>query len=109
MQPGEVVTAENDPNKLLGRPNGYTSAMAFTDSRLQTDSVLPEPGSVEAGGKVEVFDDEDSARARLEYIQQVTKAAPMLGEYTYRSGPVVLRVARGLTPDQATEFEAALG
>ncbi|GAA4963875.1 hypothetical protein WHI96_19225 [Pseudonocardia tropica] len=109
VQPGEVVTAENDPNKLLGRPNGYTSAMAFTDSRVPTDPFPPAPGSIEAGGKVEVFESEDTAQARVEYIQQVTKGAPMLGEYIYRSGPVVVRVASGLTPDQAADFESALG
>jgi hypothetical protein len=29
-----VYTAANDPNELLGRPNGYQSKIAFSDSRV---------------------------------------------------------------------------
>lgn len=108
MQPGEPITAESDPNQLLGRPGGYTSAMSFTDSRVPTEPLSPEPGSVAAGGKVEVFESAEDARRRFEYVQTVTRSAPIFGEYTYLDGTVVLRVARGLTPDQAAAYEAAL-
>lgn len=108
MRPGEPVTADSDPNQLLGRPGGYTSAMPFTDSRVPAEPLSPEPGSVAAGGKVEVFESAEDAQRRFEYVQTVTRSAPIFGEYTYLSGPVVLRVARGLTPDQASEYEAAL-
>ena len=30
----KVYTEDDDPNKLLGRPNGYTSKIAFADSRI---------------------------------------------------------------------------
>ena len=108
MQPGEPVTAESDPNQMLGRPGGYTSAMSFTDSRVPTEPFSPEPGSIAAGGKVEVFESTEDAQRRFEYVQTVTRSAPILGEYTYLDGTIVLRVARGLTPDQAAAYEAAL-
>jgi hypothetical protein len=31
---GITYTAENDPNHLLGRPNGYSSKVSFTGSRV---------------------------------------------------------------------------
>lgn len=108
MQPGESITAESDPNQLLGRPGGYTSAMSFADSRVPADPLPPEPGSIAAGGKVEVFESTEDAQRRFEYVQTVTRSAPIFGEYTYLSGSVVLRVARGLTPDQTAGYEAAL-
>ena len=30
----KVYTEDDDPNRLLGRPNGYTSKIAFADSRI---------------------------------------------------------------------------
>ena len=38
--PSLVFTAENDPNHLLGRPNGYTSKASFTDSRITGDDLV---------------------------------------------------------------------
>jgi hypothetical protein len=32
-----VYDEESDPNELLGRPNGYTSKVAFADSRVKFD------------------------------------------------------------------------
>ena len=53
-QPSVAFTADTDPNKLLGRPNGYTSKMSFADSRIDSDDPIGvEPGSVDAGGSVE--------------------------------------------------------
>lgn len=101
-----VYTADTDPNELLGRPGGYTSKAGFTDVRI-TDE---EPdGRVEAGGSVEVFAKSGQARKRAEYISAVTEGMPMLGpEYDYVAGPVLLRVAQGLTPEEAKEYETAL-
>ena len=51
-----TYTAETDPNKQLGRPNGYTSKAAFTDSRINAADVAgKKEGDVELGGSVEVF------------------------------------------------------
>lgn len=109
-QMGQVITAENDPNRLLGRPNGYTSAATFIDSRVPAERRNPDPTAVENGGKVETFDSAEAAQRRMEYIQGVQQAAgPIAGtEYSYLSGASLVRVSGELTPQQAGEYEAAL-
>lgn len=107
---GAEITAENDPNKLLGRPNGYTSAMTFTDSRVPAEERGPDPLSTSNGGKVETFETADQAQQRADYINQIAEAAPALaGEYNYVSGTSIVRVTSTLTPDEAAEYESALG
>ncbi|MFE5757542.1 hypothetical protein ACFQ7M_19395 [Streptomyces massasporeus] len=65
-------------------------------------------GDVSRGGAVEAFDSAADAKARADYIESVTKGMPALTEYRYLSGPVLVRVSRHLTPDQAAEYEAAV-
>ncbi|CAM5480642.1 MULTISPECIES: hypothetical protein [Streptomyces] len=105
-----VVTAENDPNKLLGRPGQYTSKVTFTDSRIAAADVegLDKDDSLR-GGAVEVFGSAGDAKARADYIESVTKSMPALAEYHYLDGPVLVRVSHYLTPQQATEYRSALG
>ena len=65
---------------------------------------------VDFGGTVEVFEDEDAATKRMEYLQAVLGSDTPFGtEYDYVRGPVLLRVIGALTPDQAAAYEAALG
>lgn len=98
-----------DPNKLLGRPNGYIDKAAFTDSRIKPNDVLDsDEGSVEVGGGVEVFASEKEAQTRADYIKTVTAGIPALTEYGYVKGGVLLRLSHQLTPAQAAEYEAAL-
>lgn len=102
--------ASNDPNKLLGRPNGYTSKASFTDRRVDPSKAsAAKPGDVELGGSVEVFASADEASARAAYISEIGKKLPMMGEYDYVKGPVLVRVSRELTPTDAQPYEAALG
>ncbi|MFB7359422.1 hypothetical protein [Streptomyces gardneri] len=102
-----VVTEDNDPNNLLGRPNQYTSKITFTDARIKAGDVTDaDPGSVELGGSIEVFTTAADAQARADYIRKVTKGTPMLVEYDYVSGPVLVRVSRYLTPTQAAGYKA---
>ncbi|MGS2645807.1 hypothetical protein [Streptosporangium sp. G12] len=104
-----TYTEETDPNKQLGRPNGYTSKASFTDSRIDAAEVAGvKEGDVGLGGSVEVFDDADQAEQRAAYIQEIGEKMPMLSEYDYVAGPVLLRVSKQLTPQQAEELEAAL-
>ncbi|WP_405966122.1 hypothetical protein OG613_01180 [Streptomyces sp. NBC_00015] len=104
-----AVTAENDPNKLLGRPHQYTSKITFDDTRIPAADVsATDKGAVERGGAIEVFADAADAKARAEYIQTVTKSMPMLAEYDYVHGPVLVRVSHYLTPTQAAEYKAAV-
>ncbi|WP_439947186.1 hypothetical protein [Streptomyces sp. BBFR109] len=103
-----TVTAENDPNHLLGRPNQYTSKITFDDTRIAADDVSgTEKGDVERGGAIEVFGSPADAGARATYIQAVTKSMPALAEYDFVHGTVVVRVSHYLTPKQAAAYKTA--
>lgn len=95
---GTVYDENTDPNKLLGRPNGYLSKAEFTDNRITEG---------QKAGSVEVFEDADGAEARAEYIKALGKS-PMLAEYTYVAGNVVVRVDRSMVPSDAKAYEDAL-
>ncbi|MFD9415119.1 hypothetical protein ACFWC9_10405 [Streptomyces goshikiensis] len=102
------ITAESDPNHLLGRPGQYTSKITFSDSRIKAaDTEGLEPGDVALGGAVEVFANPADAQARAAYIQTVTKGMPALTEYDYVHGSTLIRVSHYLTPGQAGEYETA--
>ncbi|MFC5061110.1 hypothetical protein [Actinomycetospora atypica] len=107
-KPGQVITAQNDPNKLLGRPSQYTSAAVFTDSRVPEENQNPDQLSADNGGKVEVFASEDEAKARHDYIQALAKQTPIAAEYDYLSGTVLVRVTKNLDPDAAKQYQDAL-
>jgi len=96
----------SDPNKLLGRPGGYTSKTAFTDDRVKAPGA--KKGDLTLGGSVEVFASEDEAEKRAEYVKTIAASSPMFAEYTYLRGTVVLRVSKELTPTDAAAYEAAL-
>jgi hypothetical protein len=103
-----TVTAANDPNHLLGRPNQYTSKTTFADSRIKAADVSgTKPGDVERGGAIEVFGSPDDAETRAKYIQAVTKSLPALAEYDYVHGAVLVRVSHYLTPAQAAGYKSA--
>ena len=103
---GETVTytAESDPNKLLGRPGGYASKVAWRDSRVTPDTEM----GVSAGGSVEMFDTVESARARKEYVSKIAASSPLFSEYTFVQGRIVVRVSHDLTPEQAEQYAAVL-
>lgn len=103
-----VFTESNDPNDLLGRPNGYTSKVGFADNRIKREPGQ-QKGDVRLGGSVECYPDPDGARRRAEYIVQLSKSVPLAGtEYDYVRGTCLLRVSSRLTPTQARKYEAAL-
>ncbi|WP_234537433.1 hypothetical protein [Streptomyces shenzhenensis] len=103
-----TVTADNDPNHLLGRPNQYTSKITFDDTRISADDVSgTDKGDVDRGGAIEVFGSPADAQARAKYILSVTKSLPMLSEYDYVHGAAVVRVSHYLTPKQAADYKSA--
>jgi hypothetical protein len=102
-------TAADDPDHLLGRPNGYTSKVSFVDTDIPASQAAGQSG-VDLGGEVEVFATAAQATTREQYIQGLESAAPLLGtEYDYTSGGVLLRLSQDLTPTQAQAFAAVLG
>jgi hypothetical protein len=104
----KAYTATDDPNHQLGRPNGYTSKTAFSDSRVPAGELEGQrEDATERGGSVEVFADAASAKARMDYIQTIGKSLPLAVEYNYVNGPILVRVTNLLTPDQAKDYETA--
>jgi hypothetical protein len=104
-KPATVYTAATDPNKLLGRPGGYTSKADWTDRRAKPNL----DDEVQLGGSVEVYKDPAAAKKRGEYIAKILDGMPAFGtEYHYLNGGILLRVSGALTPEQAAEYEAAL-
>lgn len=107
-EPGLVFTAENDPYAILGRPGGYTSKASFTDTRIPAEKTTGAiKGAAEYGGSVEVFPDNYLAQRRKDYLDGVS-SNQLAMEYSWVSGPVLLRVSQHLTPDQAAEYQTAL-
>lgn len=98
-----VYTEATDENKLLGRPNQYTSKVNFGDKRVkQTDSKNP------VGGSVEVFANKSNAKARYDYVDAIVKkGGSMFSQYLYLTDNVLLRIDGTLTPSQAKEYEKA--
>ena len=99
----EIYTAETDSNKLLGRPNQYTAKANWADSRLEQSA------EDITGGTVEIFNNEADLNARKDYVEKIGKAMPMLVQYQYQHGLVLIRLDKSLSPAQAAEYEAALG
>ena len=96
-----ALTAETDPNKLLGRPGQYTSKATFADTRLPATAAP----SLDAGGSVETFASQADAVARFDYLKRVTAGNGALAEYDYMHGQALLRLSHMLTPDQAIAYE----
>jgi len=101
-----TVTEELDSNKLLGRPNQYTSAAWIADA-----GATPGETGIDSGAVVEVFANEADAAARSEYIQGILqKAGPAFGtEWHHQKGKVLLRVSGVLSPSVNDQYKAALG
>lgn len=103
-----TVTAANDPNHLLGRPGQYTSKVTFADSRIKASDVSgTSKGDVDRGGAIEVFATARDAEARAKYIEAIVKAMPIVSEYDYAHGTVLVRVSHYLTPAQAAGYKSA--
>lgn len=104
-----TYTAENDPNKLLGRQGGYTSKVALQDRRLPAATDLRD--TIGGGGSVECFPDATGASTRYNYIRTLSdgfQGAFDLGDgYDYLQGRCVLRLDSVLTPSQALEYRQA--
>lgn len=98
-----MVDEKTDSNKLLGRPHQYTEKAMWKDARTGETG---EP-SLETGGTVELFANEEDAKTRFDYVDKLS-ATPMLAEYHYLRGPVLVRLSKDLSPSQAKEYEAAL-
>lgn len=99
-----TLTEDNDPNDLIGRPNGYEAATVFYDERVKCQDGL----GVTCGATLEVWPDDQAAQARADYIAGIQKEASFLGtEYHYVDGNELLRVSGDLKPSEAEAYEEA--
>ena len=108
MTGAATQTEDNDPNDLLGRPNGYTQRAS---ADLPGGDKAGEKFTVDRGLVIEVWPTAADADRRAEYIQTALKGAPILGtEYHYRAGggAVLVRVSGKVKPSLAKKVEAAL-
>lgn len=98
-----TITEDNDPNNLIGRPNGYVSAAVIYDSTVKCDEL-----GVDCGATVETWGSEADAKARSAYIQKLQKDSPILGsEYDTVNGVALLRVTGDIKPSLAAKYKAA--
>jgi hypothetical protein len=103
-----VYTPATDPNHEMGRQGGYTSKVAWVDSRAVkagAGNPASDRGGTEFGGGIEVFPTASDAQARYQYLRGFK---PPLGDgYDYLSGAAILRLSQYLTPAQASAYKAA--
>lgn len=95
----EVYDASTDPNELLGRPGQYTAKFNFADTGLE------QYGEDLRGGSLESFGSEKDLQNRVDYIKSIMDSMPGLVEYQYVNGLMLLRLDKGLTPDQAAAYD----
>ena len=103
-----TYTAENDPNKLLGRQGGYTSKVSLQDSRLPkvADFLSGTASSTDGGAAIECYPDSSGAQDRYQELKGFQGG--ILGDgYDYVSGSCVLRLSKDLTPTQASQYQKA--
>jgi hypothetical protein len=97
------LTEDNDPNDLIGRPNGYTDAAVIYESDVQCAEL-----GVDCGATIEIWPSEVDPAARKEYIQTTLKANQALGtEYDTVHGSALLRVTSQVKPSRAEAYATA--
>jgi hypothetical protein len=96
----QALTAETDPEKLLGKPGQYSSKIAFKDNR-----------TARAEGAVEVFPDEPALKGRADRLEAMARQNPQLAKWIYSSAStrMLVHVTKDLTPAQAKAYQQWLG
>ncbi|MFC9964597.1 hypothetical protein ACFVH4_10190 [Nocardia ignorata] len=98
-----TITEDNDPNNLIGRPNGYVDAAVVYDAT----TACPDLGT-DCGATIEVWPTPDAAQQRANYIADLQRTNPILGtEYHHLRGRVLLRVAGSIKPSLDAKYSTA--
>lgn len=105
----QAATEDNDPNGLLHKQGGYTSAVFFTSdlvdrSKLWTEGDIVNVGT-DGGGAVEVYETVEGAEARDSYISQFDGTILRPGSH-YVVGTCVVRVSGILMASQQQEIQS---
>jgi hypothetical protein len=97
-----VLNEDNDPNDLLGRPNGYVAAAVLLDSRVSCDT--DDPG-VDCGATIEQWPSRKAAEERSDYIQTLQSGSSLFGsEWNTVRGELLLRVTGEMKPSAAKAY-----
>lgn len=104
LQDVVVLDEKTDTNNLLGRPGQYTSKVFFHDARHPK---TPDSGD-DFEGTVELFATPADAQKRHDYIEQVTSGMPMMLQYQFLRGNVLVRLPKAFTPSETEAYKAAL-
>jgi serine/threonine-protein kinase len=95
----------NDSNHLLGQPNGYSAATVLVDSRAGCPNDGP---GVDCGATIEQWPDRWAAQRRADFIQQMDRPMPIVGqEWTTVKQNLLLRVTGKLKLSEAQGYQAA--
>lgn len=100
----EVVKLDedNDPNDLIGRPNGYTAATVIFDSRVSCEG---DELGVDCGATIEEWPSQEDAEKRSNYIQELQSGSGLLGsEWNTVRDNLLLRVTGNLDPSDAEAY-----
>lgn len=92
-----TFTFRNDPQRLLGRPNGYVAAIVVFDERVTCATL-----GASCGAEIEQWPSAVAAQRRSAFEPLLVR------EYHYRYGAVLIRVSGALSPAAALEYDRAL-
>ena len=94
----QLLTAANDPDKLLGKPNGYAAKISFQDPRVGN-----------AHGFVELFADDATLDTRLRHLQAQQRAGSIGPVTVGKRSKAIFRLPKGLTTAQLKTYQSAFG
>jgi hypothetical protein len=98
----QAVTSEKDPNGLLGKEGGYTSAIYFTVNQINSDKNQDSIQlGTDGGGCVEVYENINNAQARCDYLSAFNNSILPTGSYAM-IGTMVVRTSYQL--DEISQY-----
>lgn len=107
----EAATEDNDPNGNLNKAGGYTAAIYFRSSNVDTSRLLHPDNLIEegttSGGQVEVYATKEDAEKRNAYLAGFDGTILSSGSHTVL-GTMVIRTSDYLTASQQKALEAAI-
>lgn len=101
-----AVTAENDPNGLLGTEGGYIGCIYFSDSNVDKTQLALKPDEYDVitmgtvgGGAIEIYATLEAAEDRNNYLSQYDGSSLNPGSHVVL-GTMVIRTSSKLTVEQ---------
>lgn len=107
-----AVTEDNDPNGNLGKPGGYTSQVYFSckwvdQSDFLADEVTVIDKGTDCGGSIEVYETEEYANKREEYLAGYDGGIFASGSHKV-IGTVLVRTSDKLPASKQKKLEEAI-